>query len=255
MEDKDESIISHIEAFRSMLLKCFKAFGIILIPMFFAAPYMLNIFLKFILKGTKISLNYFSPIEVFVIQIKTAMFMALVLSFPYILKQIYNFLLPALYDNEKKFITSTVFISSILFILGSIFCIFVILPWVINFAISFSSTNITPVLGITNVLNLSLWLTLAFALMFQLPVVVYYLIKADIITYESLSTKRPYVVVILLIIAAILTPPDVVSQILLFIPTYFLFEIGLLFSRRIKKQSDNHDKQEFLNETEFNDGK
>ena len=241
MEDKDESIISHIEALRSMLLKCLKAVGIILIPMIFIAPKCLDIFIKIILKDNNIALNYFSPAEVFIIQIKFALVLDLIVCFPYIAKQVWNFCVPALYEHERKFIKSIVFTSSFLFILGSLFCLFVILPLIINFGMSFATKNINAVFGISNVISLSLWLILAFGLMFQLPLVTHSLIKADIVSYETIKNSRPYVIVGLLIMAGILTPPDVVSQIMLFAPTYLLFELGLLFSRKGSKKEKNID--------------
>lgn len=238
MEDKDESIISHIEAFREMLLKCIKAVGILLIPMLLVAPKCLDIFIKLILRGNNIALNYFSPAEVFIIQIKFALVLDIIICFPYIAKQVWNFCVPALYDHERKFIKSIVFTSSALFILGSMFCLFVILPLIINFGMSFSTSNIQAVLGISNVVNLSLWLILSFGIMFQLPLITHALIKSEIVSYDTIKNSRPYVVVGLLIIAGILTPPDVVSQIMLFTPTYLLFELGLLFSRSKKKNEE-----------------
>ena len=241
MTDKDESIISHIEAFRSMLLRCLKATGIILIPMLFAAPKCLEVFIKLIIKENNIALNYFSPAEVFLIQIKMALLLDIIVCFPYIAKQIWDFFLPALYEHEKKFIKSTIFTSSLLFVLGSLFCLFVILPLIINFGMSFSTPNIQAVLGISNVVNLSLWLILAFGIMFQMPLITYSLIKSEIISYNTIKNARPYVIVILLVIAGILTPPDVMSQVLLFTPTYLLFELGLLFARAKKKKTEESD--------------
>lgn len=238
MEDKDESIISHIEAFRTMLLKCIKAVGIVLIPMLLVAPKCLDFFINLILRGNNISLNYFSPAEVFIIQIKFAFVLDIILCFPYIAKQVWNFCVPALYDHERKFIKSIVFTSSALFILGSMFCLFVILPLIINFGMSFSTSKIQAVLGISNVVNLSIWLILAFGVMFQLPLVTHALIKSDIVSYDTIKNSRPYVIVGLLIIAGILTPPDVVSQVMLFTPTYLLFELGLLFSRSKSKNEE-----------------
>lgn len=234
--DKDESIISHIEAFREMLLKCLRAIAIVLLPMLFVAPKCLDIFIKMILKGNNIALNYFSPAEVFIIQIKFALMLDIVICFPYIAKQIWNFCVPALYEHEKKFIKSIVFTSSALFILGALFCLFVILPLIINFGMSFSNQNIQAVLGVSNVVNLALWLILAFGVMFQMPLVVNALIKSDIVSKEAIQNCRPYVIVVLLILAGILTPPDVVSQIMLFTPTYLLFELGLLFSGKKKDE-------------------
>ena len=235
LEDKDESLISHIEAFRKMLLKCLTCYALVLLPALFAAPKCLELFIKLIIRGHDIALNYFSPAEVFIIQIKLAMVIDLVICFPYIAKQIWEFCAPALYENEKKFIKSVVFTSSALFILGSLFCLFVILPLIINFGMSFATSEIKAVLGVSNIINLSLWMTLAFGLMFQLPLITYSLIKSGFVEYETFVNMRPYVVVIILIIAGILTPPDILSQILLFTPTYLLFELGLLFAKIKKK--------------------
>lgn len=231
LEDKDESLISHIEAFRKMLLKCLTCYALVLLPALFAAPKCLELFIKLIIRGHDIALNYFSPAEVFIIQIKLAMVIDLVICFPYIAKQIWEFCAPALYENEKKFIKSVVFTSSALFILGSLFCLFVILPLIINFGMSFATSEIKAVLGVSNIINLSLWMILAFGLMFQLPLITYSLIKSGFVEYETFVNMRPYVVVIILIIAGILTPPDILSQILLFTPTYLLFELGLLFAK------------------------
>lgn len=235
LEDKDESLISHIEAFRKMLLKCLTCYALVLLPALFAAPKCLELFIKLIIRGHDIALNYFSPAEVFIIQIKLAMVIDLVICFPYIAKQIWEFCAPALYENEKKFIKSVVFTSSALFILGSLFCLFVILPLIINFGMSFATSEIKAVLGVSNIINLSLWMILAFGLMFQLPLITYSLIKSGFVEYETFVNMRPYVVVIILIIAGILTPPDILSQILLFTPTYLLFELGLLFAKIKKK--------------------
>ena len=153
LEDKDESLISHIEAFRKMLLKCLTCYALVLLPALFAAPKCLELFIKLIIRGHDIALNYFSPAEVFIIQIKLAMVIDLVICFPYIAKQIWEFCAPALYENEKKFIKSVVFTSSVLFILGALFCLFVILPLIINFGMSFATSEIKAVLGVSNIIR------------------------------------------------------------------------------------------------------
>lgn len=239
IEDKDESIISHIEAFREMLIKCISCLGIFIIPILFVAPKCLNLLIKLLIRDNNIALNYFSPVEVFLLQIKLALVIDVILCFPYIARQVWKFFAPALYDHEKKFIKSIVFTSSTLFILGALFCLFVILPLIINFGMSFVTQNIKAVLGISNVINLSLWLTLAFGLMFQLPLITYSLIKSGFVEYKTFENMRPYVIVTILIIAEILTPPDILSQVLLFTPTYLLFELGLLFAKaKTKKEKD-----------------
>lgn len=237
IEDKDESIIEHIEAFRGMLLKCITSLGIFFIPIFLISPKCLNILIKILIKDNNIALNYFSPIEVFLLQIKLAFVVDIILCFPYMARQVWKFFAPALYENERKFIKSIVFLSTLLFLIGSLFCLFVILPLVINFGLSFSASNINPLLGISNIINLSLWMSLAFGLTFQMPLVVHSLIKSGFVEYETFKNMRPYVIVGILVVAGILTPPDILSQISLFLPAYLLFELGLLFSK-VKKEKN-----------------
>ena len=138
--------------------------------------------------------------------------------------------------KEKKFVKTAVFCSTFLFVLGAAMCIGFVLPLIMKFSMSFATEQIKPILGISNFVVLSGWLILAFGLMFQFPIAIYFLVRFDIVSLESLKNKRPYIVVILLVIAAILTPPDVVSQILLFIPTYLLFELGLFFAKFPKQK-------------------
>ncbi len=230
-EEKDESLITHLEALRKTILKCLYSVAIVLPFAFYFSPKILNLFIKLLLRGNNITLNFFSPAEVFIIQIKLGVLISIIVCFPYIIKQLWDFILPALYDNERKFLKSLVIISSLLFCLGVIFCVFIILPLIINFGLSFQAENIQAVFRISEVINLALWLSLAFGLMFQLPVITFYLIKSGLVEYNSIANKRPYVVVGLLIIAGILTPPDIVSQVMLALPSYLLFEGGLLFAK------------------------
>lgn len=232
MENKEESLVSHLEALRATLIKCFVALGIGIVPMFLAAPYFMNLLIKIMIADNNISLNYFSPMEVFILQIKMAVVLDLLLCFPYIAKKIWEFLLPGLLENERRFVKSIVLSSGLLFITGVLFCLFFILPLVINFGISFATTDIKAVFGISNIITLALWLSVVFGIMFQFPLVTFSLIRSGIVSYESMKDKRPYIFVGILIIAAFLTPPDVVSQTMLAIPTYLLFEIGLYFSHK-----------------------
>lgn len=230
-EEKEQTLIEHLEELRKTLLDCILAIAIVLPFVFYFSSKILNFLIKIITKGQNITLNYFAPMEVFIIQLKIALLVDIVICFPYIAKKLWDFILPALYDNERKIIKKTVLFSSLLFILGVGFCIFIILPLIINFGLSFSNTNLNPMFGITQVINLALSLAFVFGLMFQIPLVTRFLIKSGIIEYNTISNIRPYVVVILLIFSALLTPPDIISQILLFIPTYLLFELGLLTSK------------------------
>ncbi|MBQ8677974.1 MAG: twin-arginine translocase subunit TatC [Alphaproteobacteria bacterium] len=238
-DDSNQSLIAHLEALRTVLLRSFVALGAVLLPCFWAAPYVIDWLIKVMLDGENISLNYFSPMEVFILQIKTALVVDILLCFPYIAKQIWNFVLPALYDNERRFIRSIVLASGILFATGVLFCVFFILPLIIKFGLSFISDNITPVFGISNVITLALWLGVVFGLCFQFPLVTYALIVNDIVSYATLRSKRPYIFVGVLALSALLTPPDIVSQLMLTAPTYGLFEIGLYFGRLRKSEKNS----------------
>jgi len=232
MEDKDESLVQHLSALRSTLIRCLTALGIAFLPLFFIAPYCIDLLIDVMLGDNKISLNYFSPMEVFLLQMKMAAVLDFLFCFPYIAYRIWLFILPALYENERRFIRSLVLNSSALFIIGAAFCVAFILPLIINFGVSFATSNIQAVFGISNIIGLALTMSVVFGVMFQFPLITYALIHSGIVSYESVKSKRSYIFVTILIIAGILTPPDIVSQLMLTVPTYLLFEAGLFFARR-----------------------
>lgn len=231
MDEKDDDFVSHLEALRLMLIRCFVALGIGFVPLFLTAPSCMDGLIHIIIGENDVSLNYFSPLEVFFLQIKITVVLDLLVCFPYIARQLWTFLLPALYEHERQFIKSIVFTSSGLFIIGVLFCIFFILPMIINFGLSFASSDIKAMFGVSNIIGLALILSVVFGLMFQFPLITYSLIRSNIISYNSVKRKRPYIFVGILIAAGILTPPDIVSQLMLTIPTYLLFEAGLLIAR------------------------
>lgn len=230
--DNQETVIQHLEAFRQMLLKCLSALAIGIIPMFFAAPYAMDMIMAVIMGQNEVVLNYFAPMEVFILQIKTALVLDIVLCFPYLAKQIWNFVVPALYEHERQFIRSIILSSSGLFVIGVLFCLFLILPMVIRFGLSFVSDHLQPLFGIGNILSLTLWLSVVFGVMFQFPLITYALIRTHIVSYDTVKTKRAYVFVGILILSAFLTPPDIVSQLMLTFPTYGLFELGLFCGKK-----------------------
>ncbi len=236
--DKDQSVIAHLEELRGTVFRCVLALAIVLPVVFYFSNHILDYITKLSIGKNEITLNYFSPMEVFLLQLKLSFLIDAVICFPYIVKNLWDFILPALYENERKFIGSIVVTSSALFAFGVLFCMFIIVPMIINFGISFSNQEIHAMFGISNIINLALNLAFVFGLMFQIPLVVNMLIRWDILDYESISKYRPYVIVAILIFSALLTPPDIISQILLFIPTYCLFELGLIFSKKKPKKDD-----------------
>ena len=239
-QDQEATLISHLEALRRALLRSIVALAIGIVPLFLVSPYVLDWFCKQIALQGGVTLHYFSPMEVFLLQLKISALLDCVLFSPYIAWIAWNmwqFVLPALYDNEKRFIRSIVALTSMLFIAGVAFCLIVCFPLIVQFGMSFASTTLQPVFNISNLVTLALWLSLAFGCMFQFPLVTYALIRAGIVSYETVCSKRPYVVVAILLFAALLTPPDIISQLLLGAPTYLLFETGLLAARRFKNRN------------------
>ncbi|MBR2299930.1 MAG: twin-arginine translocase subunit TatC [Alphaproteobacteria bacterium] len=233
-KEKEQTLIEHLEALRQVLIKSLSALGVCLVPMFWVAPFVMDAIINIMMGKNNITLNYFAPMEVFMIELKMALLLDVLVCFPYIAHEVWRFVLPALYEHEKRFIKSIVLSSSVLFVLGVLFCLFLILPMVIRFSLSFTGDYIKPMLGVSNTISLSLMLSLVFGVMFQFPLITYALIKAGIVSFESMKQKRPYVFVLILILSGILTPPDIISQLMLTLPTYALFEVGLLMAKPSK---------------------
>ena len=229
------NLLGHSEALRSVLIKCFTALAIGIVPMFLAVPYIIDMLIKVIMADNSLKLNFFSPLELFVLQIKTAILADIAVCFPYIAKQLWSFVAPALYAKERRFVKSVIWISSGLFVGGALFCLFAVLPMVIRFGMSFVTDNIQAVWGVGNIMSFSLTAALAFGIVFQFPIIAYALISGGVLNYETVKSKRCHVFVGILVISALLTPPDIVSQLLLAFPAYGLFEIGLFFGKLASK--------------------
>lgn len=231
MTDSDtSSLVSHLNALRQMLIRILLTLGILFVPLFFITPFVIQGLIQFINHYQSLTLHYFAPLDVFILQIKIAFILDLVICFPFIAIQIWHFILPALYENERHFIRSLTFASTGLFCTGVLIGLLVVLPLLIRFGLSFETPELQAVINITSMISLALGLSVAFGIMFQFPLITYFLIRTGITSYESVKNKRPYLFVFILIISALLTPPDIVSQLSLGLPTYLLFEIGLSLS-------------------------
>ena len=169
--------------------------------------------------------------------------LALALAYPWNMLQLWRFLLPALYDGERRVLGWWIVFSSVLFFGGVAFCTGVILPMLMSFSGGFATPELQPILGLANFLNLAGWLMLAFGVMFQAPIAVLLAVRFGAISTESLKRKRPYVMTAILILAAILTPPDIVSQVALAIPTWLLFELGLFLAGQMKRKGEQEYEQ------------
>jgi sec-independent protein translocase protein TatC len=179
-----------------------------------------------------LTLYAFAMHEMFFLQMKMGFALAIAGAFPIIAWQVWRFVAPGLYEHERHYVGRFVFISSFLFLGGASFALFAVYPMVLRFFQSFGSDHIGNMWGIGNYVNMASMLMLGFGFMFQLPIVVYVIAVTELVSLDAMRKARPVVVVVLLIVSAVLTPPDVVSQIMMGAPAYILFEISLLVSER-----------------------
>lgn len=228
-----ETLISHLEELRKRLLRIFAAVALLFPVCFYLSPYVIEQLVRWCCPPEIGPLHYFTPLEVFFVQLKLALILALAASYPWNVLQAWNFLLPALYRKERKALGWWILFSSVLFFGGIAFCVGLILPMLMRFSGSFATPGLQPILGLAGFLSLAGWLMLAFGIMFQAPTVVLILVRLGLVSVDSLRKKRPYVMVAILVIAALLTPPDVVSQVLLAVPTWLLFELSLYLAGRM----------------------
>jgi sec-independent protein translocase protein TatC len=226
METK-KAFYEHIEDFRKLVLKAIIAISIFSVLAYFFKEEILT----FLNGPMEKSLVFLSPTEPIISLIKLSIFTGTLVAAPYILSLIWNFISVALEKKNKKKVTKYLFFSIFLFYGAIIFCYFVVLPIVINFLVNFENPVLTSSISLENYLNFAMYLLISFGIIFQFPLVLLVLINLDIISVETLKTKRVYFVLTIFIIAAILTPPDVISQMLLALPMILLFELTLIFAK------------------------
>ena len=185
--------------------------------------------------GTMIATQVASP---FLAPFKLTVFVAVLISVPYIFYQAWAFVAPGLYLHERRLALPLLFSSTLLFYLGCAFAYFVVFPLVFGFFTAIAPEGVTIMTDITHYLDFVLMLFLAFGVAFEVPVATYLMVRTGITTVESLSTKRPYIIVGAFVIGMLLTPPDVISQTLLALPMWVLYELGLLLCKLTIKPED-----------------
>ena len=170
----------------------------------------------------------------FFVPLKVALMVAFLISLPNTLYQIWAFVAPALYQNEKRLIVPLVLSSLILFLLGMVFCYIFVFPVIFKFFTSSAPVGVNVATDISNYLSFVMGMFIAFGMTFEVPVFVVLLYRMGVITFEQLTVARPYVIVASFFIAAVVTPPDILSQVMLAIPMILLYEAGLLVCRVVK---------------------
>ncbi|MAZ89038.1 MAG: twin-arginine translocase subunit TatC [Cellvibrionaceae bacterium] len=186
--------------------------------------------------STMIATEVASP---FLTPFKLTFFLALFLAMPFVLFQIWSFISPALYQREKRLAVPLLISSILLFYAGMAFAYFVVFPIIFGFFTSIGPADVTVMTDISSYLDFVLKLFFAFGMAFEIPVVAIILIVAGVISADGLAKKRPYIIVFCFVLGMLLTPPDVISQSLLAIPMWLLFEIGVIFGRILSRNQED----------------
>ncbi|MGW8182699.1 MAG: twin-arginine translocase subunit TatC [Burkholderiales bacterium] len=229
----EDTFISHLVELRDRLLRALIAVGIVFVCLFPFASELYDVLAQPLLstlpEGAKmIATGVVTP---FLIPVKVAAMVAFSVALPYVLYQAWAFVAPGLYAHEKRLVLPLVVASSVLFFLGVAFCYFFVFHLVFKFVFNIAPKSISVAPDIENYLNFVLTLFFAFGVTFEVPIVVLVLARMGIVTIEQLVNIRPYFIVGAFVVAAIVTPPDVVSQLMLAIPMWLLFEVGLVAAR------------------------
>jgi sec-independent protein translocase protein TatC len=222
--EKVMPFLDHLEELRSRLLKSFIAYIVITIGCY---CFSRNI-MAFLTAPYPDKLIFLAPQESFVLHIQISFFAGLFVSLPIIFYQMWQFIVPALLEKERKYVPLIVLFSTFFFLTGALFCYYVIVPLGLKFLLSWQSTNIQPNIAIREYLKFVTLLILVSGLVFELPLISYFLAKIGLLTAQFMRKNRGYSVVAIFIVAAIITPgPDVISQLLLAGPLLILYEISI----------------------------
>ena len=233
-----ESFLSHLIELRERLVRCLVALLICFLPTFFYASELYDLLampmINTLPQGSRmIATGVITP---FFIPMKIAMAVAFLIALPYLLYQAWAFVAPGLYAHEKKLVLPLVFSSTFLFFVGMAFCYFFVFRVVFDFVTRFAPKSISVSPDIEAYFNFVIGMFVAFGVTFEVPVIVFVLVLTGLVSVEKLREIRPYVIVGAFVVAAVVTPPDVVSQLLLAIPLCILYEVGIFFAQFIEKR-------------------
>lgn len=242
----DMPLVAHLTELRTRLLRIVLIWMLIFAGLFYFANDLYSFISEplrvYLPAGTSmIATDVASP---FLTPFKLALISALFLAVPFILHQVWSFIAPGLYRHEKRLAVPLLVSSILLFYAGMAFAYFVVFPLIFGFFTSAAPEGVTVMTDINSYLDFVMTLFLAFGIAFEIPVATVLLALAGVVNVASLRNMRPYVVVGCFVIGMLLTPPDVVSQTLLAVPMWLLYEVGILFSSlltRTRPATDSHD--------------
>jgi sec-independent protein translocase protein TatC len=232
-----ESFIAHLIELRKRLLNSFIALILVFLGLIYWTSDLYVLLAKPLLAklpqgGQMIATDVTTP---FFVPLKVTMMTAFVITLPYILYQIWRFVAPGLYVHEKRLVAPLIVTSTLLFLCGMAFAYFLVFPAVFRFVVASAPQGVAVMTDIDKYLSFVLSMFVAFGVTFQVPVVVVLLVKVGAVTIEKLREIRRYVIVGAFIVGAIFTPPDVVSQFMLAIPLWLLYEAGIVVALWVGK--------------------
>ena len=237
-EQNMQPIGEHLVALRKILLRSVAAIGIAFLAVFYVAvdPLMNMITGPIVERG--IQVIYTEMSAALMTKLKVAFIAGAVVASPYVFWQIWAFIKPALYEHEKKAFRLTFAATVLLFLMGVVFCYAAVYFLAVDFFLVAGENLATPMLAIDKYVGFLFGFVLPFGLAFELPVALYITTKLGLTNYEMLVGKRKFVILATVVVAAFLTPPDVVSQVMLSIPILLLFELSLLISKVVKPKAE-----------------
>lgn len=233
------TLISHLLELRDRLVKAVGGVFLLFVPAIAFKQYIFSKLFQPLVANMQVGdqLVATSPMSGFMMPIKLAFFMALFAAMPWVLYQIWAFVAPGLYRKEKRFAVPLLVSSIVLFYVGMAFAYFVVFDMAFHFLMGATPEEVSNMQDINLVLNFVLTMFLAFGIAFEVPVVVMLLVLTGLVTAEKIAASRGYVVIGVFVAAAVLTPPDPISQIMMAIPMWLLFEAGLLMARLLARPS------------------
>ena len=236
--DKEMPFLEHLIELRSRILRSMIFVGVLFVPVYyFAGPLFSFVSAPLIQalpdNSSMIATSVTSP---FLTPFKLAIYTAIFIGVPFLLHQLWGFVSPGLYRSEKRFAFPLLFSSVALFYAGMAFSYFLVFPLVFTFLVAVSPEGVPMMTDINQYLDFVLKMFLAFGIAFEIPVATFLLAWSGLSTADNMANKRPYVIIGCFIAGMLLTPPDVISQLLLALPTWILFEFGVLMARMVEKR-------------------
>ncbi len=242
--------LEHLEELRWRLIKSIAAIIFFGLAAYFFSDIILALLLRpyneavsALNNGESKKLIFLTPTGGFMIHLKLSIFAGLILAIPVVFYQLWQFVVPGLFEKERRYVPIVAFFSTICFLSGALFCYFFVLPYGLSFLLGYETADLVATISVNEYLEFVSMMILVFGLVFELPILSYFLTRIGFLTPAFMRHYRRHGIVVMFIIAAILTPPDVFSQLLLAGPLLVLYELSILVSKlaqRKRRHTVNH---------------